>query len=432
MKLPALLLIVSVAANAAMLAAFVSQPKLAPTAVRKFFQPQAVAAEKALAEKESLQRKEAHDREVASRDAAARARLWSTLEAEDLSALIQRLKAAGFPPRVVQQIVEAEVNRRFAPRFRELAASAANRPFWKSEADASRSGYWESYNKIYRDRARLLRTALNDDFFATDTTISAEQRRQFGNLSPAKIAVAERIADDYQEMISQVRSAMRDVTFPEDREKLAYLEQEKRNDLAEVLSPQELEDYQMRHSRVTSILASTMSMMNASEEEFKTIYALLQPHEEVLYPTTSLGNEWWQKRRDLLQQIDNSLKAALGENRFAEYQRASDNEYQQLNRIAQRENVPIEAANRAFDLREKTTAQSNRIYDDPALSVEQKRAALQSLASATRNELMSTLGKSAGADYVKTARWLAQIEEGAAVTVSTRGDYRTRRVSPKN
>jgi hypothetical protein len=430
MKLPALLLIVSVAANAAMLAAFVSQPKLAPIAVREFFQPQAIAAEKALAQTESRQRKEAHDREVASRNTAARARLWSTLEAEDLSALIQRLKAAGFPPRVVQQIVEAEVNRRFAPRFLELAASTANRPFWKSEAGTSNPEYWNTYNQIYRERARLLRTALNDAFFTTDTTISADQRRQYGDLSPAKIAVVERIADDYEEMVSQVRSAMREVTFPEDREKLAYLEQEKRNDLAEVLSPQELEDYQMRRSRITSILSSAMSAMNASEEEFRTIYAILQPNEEVLYPATSLGNEGWQKRHTVLQQTDDSLKAALGESRFAEYQRASDNEYQQLNFIAQRENVPKEIVNRAFDLREKTTAQSNRIYDDPALSVEQKRAALQSLAQATRNELMSTLGKSAGADYVRTARWLGDIETGAAVTVGVRGDYRTRRVSP--
>src|SRR5258707_692709 len=97
------------------------------------------------------------------------------------------------------------------------------------------------------------RDLLNDPFFATDD-VSATQRRQFGNLSRQKVDSVQRIEDDYSEMTSAIRAAMAGITLPEDRDKLALLAREKHADLAAVLTPGELADYELRSSPITSLL----------------------------------------------------------------------------------------------------------------------------------------------------------------------------------
>jgi len=71
---------------------------------------------------------------------------------------------------------------------------------------------------------------------------------------------------------------------------------------------------------------------------------------------------------------------------------------------------------RVFGLRDGVAQDSNRIYGDPALTLDQKRAALQALALQTRTQILAALGPTAGPAYVQTARWLTLVERGSAVT----------------
>jgi hypothetical protein len=124
----------------------------------------------------------------------------------------------------------------------------------------------------------------------------------------------------------------------------------------------------------------------------------------------------YQSRETAAQQMAAQLKASLGEARYADYVRETDRDFQQLDRVAQRENIPRETAIGAYDLRDTVVQESNRIFDDPSLTVDQKRSALQSLAQNTRMQLTQMLGPVAGPAYVNAAeRWLRMVEGGAAV-----------------
>ena len=107
----------------------------------------------------------------------------------------------------------------------------------------------------------------------------------------------------------------------------------------------------------------------------------------------------------------------LGDARFADYTRETIYDYQQLKRLTERANLPVEIANRAYALRDTIAQQSNRIFDDASLADEQKRTALQSLAQEVRAQLLATLGQVVGPAYVKTVdnQWLNNVERGAAV-----------------
>jgi hypothetical protein len=191
---------------------------------------------------------------------------------------------------------------------------------------------------------------------------------------------------------------------------LALLEREKRADLAGVLSSEEFADYELRTSRVTHALRPALTLMGASESEFRAIFPLQQKMEEK-FP---LGRSFsWDERHGAELQLLQDVKGVLGEARAADFARAADLGFQEIARVVERENLPPEAAVRTYELRNRTAAESIRIIEDPALSYEQKVSAMQVLAENSKGQLAALLGP--GAAYAHSAAWIKAIGNGTGV-----------------
>ena len=410
MKLRVFLLAGSIALNVASLAAFALRPALAPPAVRDFFARHFHRGRDVPA---------ATPKPAAAKP-FARKTIWPTLDAAgDLKTLAARLRNAGFPAEIIRAMVLAELSARYDAKMRAMFEPDPGTPFWKLGANFFVAGdkRMEEYGQLQRERAKLQRELFADPFFATDD-VTAAQRRQFGNLPRQKIDLLQRIEDDYAEMGTAIRSATNGILLAEDREKLALLMRERGADLAGVLSTEELADYEMRSSPLTNMLTRQLASFNASEAEFRAIFQAQQAYSDKLGTTAMSSGANFEDRRTAQQQLSDRLKTSLGDARYADYVRETDRTYQQLSRLAQRENLPPETATRAFNIRDTVAQESGRIADDPALSTEQKRAALQTLAESTRSQLLSMLGPAAGPTYVKIvdSQWLNAVQRGSAVS----------------
>lgn len=420
MKPAPLLLAGSLLANAALLGVFVTRPELGPPAWRDYFSSGVKPADAAAA-RDAERVAALQQRRKAIEAASAQSRLWAALNSDDLPTLVAQLRAAGFPATVVRFVIDARLQTRFAARLQPFVQAAQDTPFWKTSPaeNFTNRKFFEETNQLYRERSRLLRDLLGDDFFANagaDPTIA--QRRQFGDLPKSKIDQLQRISDDYADLTSQVRAAMNGITLPEDREKFALLDREKHADLAAMLTPAELDDYEMRTSPVTSRLRSALSLLDASEEEFRTIYHIEQPFADRIYPQTAgvISSDQMQQRRDAEAQMNDQLKAALGADRYAEFSRATSYDYQSLVRLTQRENLPATVAATVFDLRDSTSQAAVRIGVDQGMSNAEKHVAMQTLAQDTRAKMIAALGPNAGPNYAKSVNWLQAIEGGTIVT----------------
>jgi hypothetical protein len=399
MKRSAVLFAASLAANAAFFVAFSFRPALAPPAVRDFIAHRSVHPTASSSSVPS----------PASRlpsPASPSPSLWSQFDSADLPTLIARLRAAGFSPVTIKAIVSARIEARHAERMNQLLATAAAAPYWKPDHTSSinNPGFFETYGQINRERTSLLRELLADDFFAeAGRDPTAEQRRQFGDLPKAKIDLLQRIVDDYAEMTAQVRTATQGIPLPEDREKFALLERELRADLARVLTPAELEEYDVRTSPTAHQLRQTLMFMDASEAEFRAIYRIHSSQVNGLH------------------NIDEQLRSTLGEQRYADYALANSEEFQKIGRLAYAQGISLDAVRRTFDLLTPTAKESERIFQDNALTPEQKRAALQALGQNAHAQLIATLGPNAGGAYAQTSDWLRIIEAGGAASLGPDG-----------
>ncbi|MCX6953223.1 MAG: hypothetical protein NTV51_13810 [Verrucomicrobia bacterium] len=417
-----LLIALSLAVNTALLGALTWRPSLAPPAFREFFS-RSPSAESLAAEARARDLAAAQAAaDSAARAAAANAQLWSALQSDDPRTLIARLRAAGFPPTVVRFAVDAQLTARLNARFRQHLRGVPERPYWKLDAFAGSPftgpSLWLEYDKFYRAYSQQKREALTDDWLAGAGEASPEQRRRYGDLPKAKIDLIERINADYDEMSARVRESMQGIALIEDRKKFDLLNRERRADLAAALTPEELENYDMRNSSVAFGRTNALTLMDATEAEFRAIYFAQKTMDDRLrLERASTGDLSPATRTAAQDQFTQELRTALGEARYADYQRSSSGEFQQLHRLSQRENLPVDTALRAFALRDRVSAESTRIVNDPAQTSDQKRAALQVLAQNTRAQLLASLGSTVGPAYLETAnRWLIPVERGNAVT----------------
>ena len=137
-----------------------------------------------------------------------------------------------------------------------------------------------------------------------------------------------------------------------------------------------------------------------------------------------------EQRREVTQKINEQLKATLGAERFAEYQRSTSSDYQQLHRLAQGEAIPAANLTRAHDARSAAAEASTRIANDRALTPEQRLAAQKAIADTARTTILSSLGPKVGPAYAQSANWLTHLAQGGSVSISADGNLTYRYSAP--
>ena len=438
MKLSTLLVVGSLALNGALLAVYVSRTQSSSPVSGNLDNSGAAQSVGTTASGAASKPPVAAEKSKAALGAAPTKETWAKLNTGDLRALAARLRAAGFPPSVVRAVIYAQVNESFKSRREQLMPAGQEKPFWETDS-SGRGGfdakYYAALRDINREQTEIVKSILGSDATPGMGEVSDYQRRRFGELPQDRIDQLQRIEQDYNDLRNEVSLTARGVTLPEDREKLTMLEQEKRADLAKLLSPQEMEDYLTRTSTTTTRLRTALTTMDATEQEFRAIYqaqaAFDDKYNSPGIGMTFTGAEAMKERQAAQAQVSEQIKAALGDARYADYTRSSDREYQQLSRLAQQAALPETTARQMYDFRENTLKESTRIFEDASLTPEQKRASIQALAQTARTQISSTLGGDVGARYLQLAnRWMGGLERGAAVTLNENGGIQIRNVPP--
>ncbi len=399
---------ISLGLNVALVLVLLLRPGLAPAAVRGLFGRYIREPSRSIAQ---------GPKPPAA--VAAKPKLWSMLASDELHTLIARLRAAGFSAEVIRAIIRSEVDKHYDPLFQAIRENDPNTPAWKLPPLYYTNGDKRmiTQEQLQRERGNLLRELFADPFLKSEDEI-ASQHRQYGDMASSKIASVQRVVDDYADLSATLRAEIGSVYMKADQDKLAMLDAGKHADLAAILSPDELADYEMRSSPLTSFIGYQIPEFDASASEFAAIYAAERAVGEKL--PGNLGLNDYQARQSAQKELNDSLRATLGDSRYDDLVRSSDNDYKALTQIAAAAGLPSDTALQAYKVRSDTLAESNRIYDDASLTTEQKRAALSALADTARVQLAATLGPVATPTYMETAQsWISILQNGGAVRAGT-------------
>lgn len=366
----------------------------------------------------------------------------AALNEGDAEALRDELLAAGVDEDLIRSIVSARIWKRYENRMKALQANQTTKPaWWKNDED----GYWGALNKEQRAAMKALQAEMkaeNERVLGKDPEAGRSNpwlERQYGFVPPEKREALQQLEQDYNELSGEMRREAKGFQMPADAEKARFLQEEKLRDLAAILTPEELADYERRQSRTAQNLRWQMTQMDASEAEYLAIFEIRKDFDEQYADYDNFGNrlrsnlspEQRQQRGEAEAAMKAQLKETLGADRYKAYIRSQDNDYQQLANATKRFDLPADTPAKIYDLRDEVPREALRIADDSNLTPEQKREELKKLADATRDRVSGALGPDVARVYFENnngMQWLRQLEQGTIISFDENGVQTHRRL----
>jgi hypothetical protein len=331
--------------------------------------------------------------------AAPQPETWASLPAAELPSLLADLRAAGYPKETIRAILAALINQQFAARRKALDPDGETRPFWKDRApDPS---YQMARLQVDRDQQNALRDLLGPDADSDDPMTIARQKQRFGNLAPEKMLEAQNLVRTFEDRRQAVYSSG---TFTAtERDKLAELDKEQRAALAQILSPSELEEYDFRNSNTGRQLRTELTAFQPTEAEFRAIFALRQPFDELAINQNSNGlpsQEQMAQQGKAREALKAQIVATLGPQRGAEYELTTDFNYRRVSQVVARLDLPPETTRQLSDTQKEYQQRMSEIRRSTP-NPEERTAQLTALQQEATARLGGMLGGSEGLEAYK-------------------------------
>jgi hypothetical protein len=312
--------------------------------------------------------------------------------------LRDRLRALGLPEADVQVAVRAQVEARRLARQREWLAEAARQPWWRGANTPPANTPVQ--NRELRELRRAEREELLALFGPAALAAPADLER-FAYLPPdkaARLAVLERDYADDRRAATENRPGS-----AETQERLRQLADERDRALAALLTPEEQALRDRLNSQTALNLSDYFPNFSPTAAEAETIYALTRAFDDQFrgFNASAMTN-----RQAATEKLQQDLRAALGPDRYTEWQRAQRTEYMSLMEMQRRFSLPQPAIDTLAPLPAQALEAAKRIDADPALTPDQKRTARAALAEQVGTKVRTLLGPELGGTYLaEVGRW---------------------------
>ncbi len=337
---------------------------------------------------------------------------WTNLKTTDLAQLNTRLRDAGFPPALIRALLQAQIQEDAEARMKALDPEAANRPFWKnSQPNAKLTA---ELRKQSSEAYKQLRKLVGEDDAETEPFAVYYRERQYAGLPADKAASIRRISSDFDDRMNDLAQNSLEFNQPADRAKLQALQKERHDAIAQALTPEELTTYDLHNSSTAQNLQYQLRSFDITESEFLNLYQIRKALDDKFPPPSISGipsPSDMEARRTAQQDYDAQVKALFGEQRYAEFQRASDYTYQQATRLVARLELPPESAVTVYNVQKDIQQRANAVRNDHNLNEADRAAQLAALSTEATTKISTALGGARGFEAYKLngGNWLQTI-----------------------
>ena len=334
---------------------------------------------------------------------------WSPVESSDYKEYIKNLRILSFPEELIRELIISDVNKLYAPREEPLkvkqvphdASLAQRRRAPTLEDVQNQSKLLEIQIEKQNVLQELLGIRLPRELLRTPNSRNYEgYEYAISQLPPEKQEAVQRIQEKVflDDDLAQVEHSGRNV--PAFRE----INQKRDEALQQILTPEEFEKYMMNSTPAGTEMARRTIGMEATDDEMLIMWRLT--HQQ--WKEQGGVYEWWradpvppQKIKEADEKLAAGLRAALGEERYIDYQMAVSGSGQQLRNFAARYGLPRETLTKAFAVQTELDelARSARQPGIRAFAAEGAPIPIQSPRMA---ELQQQLGQVLGPDHFES------------------------------
>ncbi|HKI70057.1 MAG TPA: LysM domain-containing protein, partial [Verrucomicrobiae bacterium] len=328
---------------------------------------------------------------------------WSQLESKDYPTYIANLRNVGCPEQTIRDIIIADVNALYA-RKEATDIVTPDQEWWRTEPDTNLlATAREKLRALDEERRALLTRLLGPNWESEDLVGLARPSSTpipldgpvLGALPTDVKKAVQIINQKAQEKIQAYLTAQREQGKTPDPAELARLRQETRNELAEVLSPQQLEEFLLRYSATADSLRRELGQLryfHVTQSEFKNVFDATDPIDQQLAALSGNDPNTAELRASLEQQRDNAIKNVLGDSRYQEFVRLHDPAYQSAMAQAQQAGSP-DSTMRLYQIGQAAAQQQQSILANTNLNAGERDVELKQLQLQQAQAAATALGQ---------------------------------------
>ncbi len=336
---------------------------------------------------------------------------WNDIESDNYPLFIKNLRDIGCPERTIRDIIVADVNELYE-RKKITDVVTPDQQWWKSEPDLNTlEAAGERQQELEKERRVLLTELLGPNWDA-DTLVPplpiagrSLDGPILGTLeSGVKAELRQMETKHDQQLHDYLESRQKAKTEPDPAE-LARLRQALRDDLAKILTPPQLEEYQLRYSNTADTLRKDLRGFGATPDEFRAIFrARDQIDQEIALHLTGDDPAVARRRKELEDIREATLKQTLGPERYPLYQFTQNPLFRQAQLSAEKAGAPPEMVLPLFEVNQAIAREQERIRNAPNLSPAEQAAALFEVTASQEDSLRKLLGEEGYASYLRAQR----------------------------
>jgi len=342
---------------------------------------------------------------------------WAQLESENYHEYIDRLRSIGCPETTIRDIIIADLDKLMAPEIRALYGRRPELTYWhpveeELANDVDPREVTRKSNEIEKRKREIVRELVGADLVRERMELQGEEdffERRLAFLPEARRSDVRGILEKYQEVEQRFREKELEDGEPldaGDRAQLRAIVREREAALAQLLSPDERAQFELWMSPSANQVRHALYGMNATEQEFLTAYQ-----------GQRVFDEKWSSRDEVFlsaadraememdrQRMESELRAKLGDERYALYQRGQDEDFHSLSALVTRFKLPRDKAAEVYSYKRISDEIKAQVRVNSEMNEEQKSLALKAIAEETVGAVRAALGDRAFRYYQRTGQ----------------------------
>ena len=343
---------------------------------------------------------------------------WRDLESTNYNTYIANLRAVGCPEETICDIIGTELRKLYdSKKLSQYPGAADTFKYWltaerqriqKADLDNWKTQSEELDKEREAMQVELLGHSCNDSHMTPMSKERAEFESRLGFLPEFKrdalLAIVAKFPGLEEQVELMVDNGPRG-DGGDERLKTLELYDQKRAELAQLLTPEEYERYELNDTWTARNVRRRLAGFNPTEEEFRGIFKLWRAQDESLvsiyangFPDPGTGP------------VNAEVKKFLGDDRYEQYRRTWSNpEINQMAELAQDFQLPDDTPMRFDSIKQDIVARQTQIRANASLSPEQQAEAIQALRIEAMAAIRQQLGPAARKYLSKPNSWLRNL-----------------------
>jgi hypothetical protein len=313
---------------------------------------------------------------------------WAEIESADYRQYVANLRAVGCPEQIIRDIIVADMNQLFSARAQAIWKPRVTEYWQKPVNDRPGPQQMEQLGTLDKEKRAAFQDLLGvrpSQQELIDTLYlqvhGSEQQLLFLPADKRKAALQALNDADFE--VKEAKLYAQDGYSQAAQEKLFA---EKVKVLAGVLSPEELEEFRLRHSQTAQSLRMEVEYFNCTPDEFKTLFAACEQKAD--------GKSYGP---DLLNRTaaTEEVRKLFGDERAKEFERVSDLFYINIRRPAEEQGIALSLVDQAWQVTRDARTAAEQAARNTSLAAEERKRQVQALRRQAESRLTELLGEKA-------------------------------------